>query len=136
MHIHLFACSQSTQRVSQVVQVIKNTPTSAGDVRRGRFDPVASEGGPGNTRQSYLENPMDRGVQRTTVHRVTKSWTRLRRLSMHACGRKVFLSYSSHNKSFSHSNYNSIFFQYFCRVLQLSPQSILDFITPKRNPYP
>ena len=33
-----------------------------------------------------LENPMDRGASRSTVHRITKSWTCLKRLSMHACG--------------------------------------------------
>ena len=34
---------------------------------------------------SCLENPMDRGAWWATVHRVTKSWTRLKRLSMHLC---------------------------------------------------
>ena len=32
---------------------------------------------------SYLDNPMDRGAWWATVHRVTKSQTRLKRLSMH-----------------------------------------------------
>ena len=32
---------------------------------------------------SYLENPMDRGTWRATVHRVTKSLTQLKRLSKH-----------------------------------------------------
>ena len=31
---------------------------------------------------SCLENPMDRGAWWATVHRVTKSWTQLKRLSM------------------------------------------------------
>ena len=30
-----------------------------------------------------LENPVDRGAWRATVHRVTKSWTRLQQLSTH-----------------------------------------------------
>ena len=34
---------------------------------------------------SCLENPMDRGDWEATVHRVTKSKTWLKRLSMHAC---------------------------------------------------
>ena len=35
----------------------------------------APGGGKGNPLQySCLENPMDRGVCRTTVHRVTKKW--------------------------------------------------------------
>ena len=36
-------------------------------------------------RYSCLENPMDGGAWRATVHRVTKSQTRLRQLRMHAC---------------------------------------------------
>ena len=44
-------------------------------------------GGSGNALQySCLENPMDRGAWWTTVHRVTKSRTRLKRLSMHTQG--------------------------------------------------
>ena len=31
-----------------------------------------------------LENSKDRGAWRAIVHRVTQSWTRLKRLSMHA----------------------------------------------------
>ena len=34
---------------------------------------------------SCLENPMDGGVWWTAVHGVPQSWTRLKRLSMHAC---------------------------------------------------
>ena len=41
-------------------------------------------GGNSNPLQySCLENPMDRGAWRATVHGVAKSWTRLRQLSMH-----------------------------------------------------
>ena len=31
-----------------------------------------------------LENPVDKGAWRATVHGVTKSWTRLKQLSVHA----------------------------------------------------
>ena len=42
-------------------------------------------GGHGNPLQySCLENPMDRGAQRATVHRVAKCQTQLKRLSTHA----------------------------------------------------
>ena len=42
-------------------------------------------GGHGNPLQySCLENPMDRGAWRATVHGVTKSRTRLKRLSTRA----------------------------------------------------
>ena len=44
------------------------------------------QGGYGNLLQySCLENPMDRGAWQATVHGVTKSWTWLKWLSMHAC---------------------------------------------------
>ena len=43
--------------------------------------------GKGNPLQySCLENPMDRGAWWATVHRVAKSWTRLKRLSTHTHG--------------------------------------------------
>ena len=47
----------------------------------------SSGGGHGNPLQdSCLENPMDRGAWWATVHVLTKSQTRLKWLSMHACG--------------------------------------------------
>ena len=66
-------------RASQVVLVVKNLPTNAEDVRDassilglGRFP----GGEHGNLLQySCLENLMDRGAWRATVHRVTKSQT-------------------------------------------------------------
>jgi len=43
-------------------------------------------GGHDNSLQYYcLENPMDRGSWWATVHRVAKSQTRLKQLSMHTC---------------------------------------------------
>jgi len=45
----------------------------------------SSGGGNDNPLQySWLENPMDRGAWRATVHEVAKSWTPLEQLSMHA----------------------------------------------------
>ena len=70
---------------SQVVLLVKDLPANAGDVRdaalsQGWEDPP--RGGHGNPLQySCLENPMDRGAWRATVHGVTKSWTRLKWLS-------------------------------------------------------
>ena len=70
---------------SQVVQVVKNSLANAGDLRyagsilgSGR----SPGGGHGNPLQySCLENPMDRGAWRATVHRTTKSWIQLKWLS-------------------------------------------------------
>ena len=54
-------------------------------LKRRRFNPESGgspEGEHGNPPQySCLENPMDRAVWWDTVHGVTKSWTRLKRLS-------------------------------------------------------
>ena len=40
---------------------------------------------------SCLENPMDRGAWWATVHRLAKSWTRLKRLNAHTRGSVVKL---------------------------------------------
>ena len=66
--------------------MVKNLSASAED-RRGVGSILGSGrppgGGHGNPFQySYLENPMDRGAWWATVHRVIKSWTRLKQLSM------------------------------------------------------
>ena len=58
---------------------VKNLPANARDA--GDSGSIPGSGGPpggghGNPLQySCLENPMDRGAWRATVHRVTKSWT-------------------------------------------------------------
>ena len=65
----------------------KNLPVNAGDRRDMGLIPGSGRspgGGHGNPLQYCMENPMDRGAWRATVHRVTKSWTRLKRLSMQA----------------------------------------------------
>ena len=70
----------------QVVLVLKNKLAKAGNIRDagsisgwGR----SSGGRHGNPLQySCLENPMDRRAWKATVHRVTKSQTQLKQLSM------------------------------------------------------
>ena len=65
--------------VSQVALVVKNLPASARDIRDTGSIPGSGRspgGGHGDPLQnSCLENPMDRGARRATVHRVTKSRT-------------------------------------------------------------
>ena len=67
---------------SQMVLVVKNPPTNAGDVRDAGSIPGSGRfpgGGDGNPLQySCLENPMDRRAWRATVHKVTESQTRLK----------------------------------------------------------
>ena len=61
-------------QASKEALVVKNLPANAGDVRDGGLVPESgrsSGGGHGNLLQySCLENPMDRGAWRATVHRV------------------------------------------------------------------
>ena len=61
--------------------MVKNPPANAGDIGDVGSVPVLGRfpgGGHGNPLQySYLENPMDRGAWRATVHGVTKSLTGL-----------------------------------------------------------
>ena len=69
--------------------VVKNLPANAGDLRDVGLLPGLERspgGGHGNPLQySCLENPMNGGAWRATVHMVTKSQTRLKQLDMHAC---------------------------------------------------
>ena len=57
--------------------MVKNAPVNAGDIRDAGLIPVLGRfpgGGHGNPlHYSSLENPLDRGSWRATVHRVTKS---------------------------------------------------------------
>ena len=60
----------------------KNPPANTGDAGDSGLIPRLGRshgGGNGKPLQhSCLGNPMDRGAQRATVHRVSKSWTQLR----------------------------------------------------------
>ena len=77
---------QSVIRASQVVLVGKNPPANAGDAGDVGSIPGSGRapgGGHGDRLQcSCLENPMDGGAWRATVHRVPN--TRLKQLSTHA----------------------------------------------------
>ena len=70
--------------------MVKNLPANTGDVRDTGSIPGlgrSSLEGHGNLLQySCLQTSMDRGAWRATVHRVTKSWTRLMQLSTQSCG--------------------------------------------------
>ena len=70
--------------------MVKNPPVNAEDIIDPGLIPgmgrSAGEGHDNPLQYSCLENPMDRGAQRATAHRVTKSWIRLKRLSMHTHG--------------------------------------------------
>ena len=59
--------------------MVKNLPSSAGNVKRLKFDPGLGKflgEGHGNPLQySSLENPLDKGAWQATVLRVAKSQT-------------------------------------------------------------
>ena len=65
----------------------KESTCNAGDAKdRGLVPGLgrSPEGRHGNSLQyPCLGNPMDRGAWQATAHRVTKSWTKLKRLSLH-----------------------------------------------------
>ena len=94
-----FTCVLARRGASQVVLVVKNPPIKAGDIRDAVLIPgterslglgwgVAGgwrkEGNVHPHQYSCLENVMDRGAWQATVHRVTKSWTQLKWLSIRA----------------------------------------------------
>ena len=77
----------STSLASQVALVVKNPPASAGGIKDTGSIPGSGtspgEGYSNPLQYSRLENPMGRGAQRATMHRVTKSRTQLKGLGMH-----------------------------------------------------
>ena len=77
-HTRVQVLNFSLSTASQVVLVVKNPPANAGD-RAADLIPGSERspgGGHGNPLQYFfLENPMDRGAWRATVHRVSKSQT-------------------------------------------------------------
>ena len=77
--------------------VIKNLPVSAGSVRDTSSIPGLGRfpgGGHGNPLQySCLENHMDERTWQAILHRVAKSWTQLKRLTMQTCMYSIVIQY-------------------------------------------
>ena len=72
-----------------MVLLVKNPSANAGDIKDMGSSPGCGRSPgvePGNPLQYLcLENPIDRGAWWATVHRVTKSQTRLKQYSTLAC---------------------------------------------------
>ena len=72
-----------------LVEKKKKKPANTGDKKTRNAGSIpgsgrSPRGGHGNpVRYSCLENPMDRGIWRVTVHRVTQSQTQRKLLSLH-----------------------------------------------------
>ena len=83
--LQIFMVKYMQKQASQVVLMVKNLPTKARDSREKISIPGSGRspgGGHGNPLQcSCLENPTDRKAWRAIVHRVSKSWTRVKRLN-------------------------------------------------------
>ena len=84
--------NKNTAKISKLIEasqvaLVANPPANARDVRDLGLIPESERSlgeGHGNPLQySCLENPMDSGAWRDTVHRVAQSWTRSKQLSMH-----------------------------------------------------
>ena len=123
--------SLSEMKVIQLCPILCNSmdchPTGSsvhgilqGDIRDSGSVPGSERspgGGQGNPLQdSYLENPLDRGAWRATVHRNSKSQTQLKRLSTHACtlGKSLENPRKRQNTSKQVTNYiHSIYAIYF-----------------------
>ena len=77
IHTHIFYISYS-HRGFPGSSADKESTCNAGDLGSVPGLGNSPGGGHGNPLQySCLENPIDRGAWRATVHGVTKSWTRL-----------------------------------------------------------
>ena len=78
--------------------LVKNTPANAGDLRDMNWIPgsgISPGEGSGNPLEySCLENPMDRGAWQAMVHRVSKSQTQSKRLSMYAQVNQIKTGYT------------------------------------------
>ena len=79
---------------SQMALEVKNAPVNAGDIRDAGSVPglgrCPGEGNGNPLQDSCLENPMGRGAWWAAVHRVAKSWTRLKWLSTYTSYPKDF----------------------------------------------
>ena len=118
--------------------MVKNPPANAGDIKDvgsipglGRFP----DGGHGNPLQyPCLENPMDRGAWRATVHRVTNSYTWLKCLSMHK--KRRWLNFRTNRCTFYEEfsllcsrMWGNEYFSYY----YLNTKAIFLFVSPHRS---
>jgi len=108
-----------------VVVVVKNPPANTRDAGSIPGSGNSPRGGHSNRLQySCLENPMDRGAWRATVHGVTQSQTRLKRLSTHT---------QSHSKTYilrlpgvrMQTSYNCILYEKFIYYHQKMKKAVL-----------
>ena len=74
-HDVLSPCVRVYVHVSLVTQTVKNLPAMQETQVQSPSQADPPEGNSNPLQCSCLENPMDRGAWRATVHRAAKSWT-------------------------------------------------------------
>ena len=74
-----FNLNYAVRRTSLVVQTVKNLPTIQETcvLSLGWEDPLKKGLATHSSILAGLENPMDRGAWRASVHGITKTWTQL-----------------------------------------------------------
>ena len=101
--------------------MVKDPPANAGDIRDAVSIPglgrSPGEGNDNPLQYSCLGNPMDRETWQAVVHRVTNSWTLLKRLSMHA---RSFLYGSTLTSIHDHRKNHSFDYTDFCLQIEVS----------------
>ena len=111
---HHLKYQASVFRASHVALEVKNALSNERDIRDLDSIPGLGKspgGGHGNPLQySCLENAMVRGAWWAKVHGVAKSWTQLKRLSMHACKHLVYslIYYIVYSLIYLYSKYGSV----------------------------
>ena len=84
--VRFLFCGKTLHVGFQVVLVIKNPPANAGDIKDAGSIPgkgrAPGRGHSNPLQYSCLKNSMDGGMWRATVHRVAKSQTQLKQISM------------------------------------------------------
>ena len=97
-----FSSNREEKQAPQVALVVRHMPDNAGDTRDVGSIPGSGRSpgeGNGNPLQyPCLENPMDRGAWRATVHGVAKSRTRLSNFTFTFTSSKPHLPNSVHEK--------------------------------------
>ena len=108
----------------------KESACNAGDVRDAGLIPGLGRspgGGNGNPFQySCLENPMDRGIWRTAVHRITKSRIRMKQPSMHTPAYLELIKFTYHRSYSYNSSKYAIILPIFLYPVSNDVQILLD----------
>ena len=104
----------------------------------GREDHQKEATGSNSLQYSCLENPMDREAWQAMAHQLPKSWTQLKRLSVHACTLERTLIFylklfSTDTKVFRIESTIKIFLFNFCSIEEIIWSGATIFPTKKKK---